>query len=249
MLPTINVVGSPVTALPSAEQLETIVTWAAERASRMVCVANVHMLMEARWDEAFGKLLKEADMVTPDGTPLVWMMRRLGAPEQDRVAGMDMLPALCRLAAERGLGVFFLGSTSETLARMRERLEAECPGLRIAGMESPPFRPLTDEEDRALVERIKASGAQLVLVSLGCPKQERWMEAHRELLPAVLIGLGAAFPVYAGTQGMAPQWMRESGLEWLYRLGQEPRRLFKRYWCTNLPFMWLAFRQLSLRRS
>ncbi len=247
MLPSINVVGSPVTAMRSAEQLETILTWAEARERRMVCVANVHMLMEARWDEGFGGLLQKADMVTPDGTPLVWMMRRLGAPEQDRVAGMDMLPRLCRLAAERDLAVFFLGSTTETLARMRERLAIECPGLRIAGMESPPFRPLTDEEDTELVQRIRSSGAQLVLVSLGCPKQERWMETHRDRLPAVLIGLGAAFPVYAGTQTMAPQWMRDAGLEWLYRLGQEPRRLFKRYWRTNLPFMWLAFRQLGLR--
>lgn len=246
MLPVVNVVGTAVTALPSAEQLATIVTWAKAHESRMVCVANVHMLMEARWDEGFRALLDGADMVTPDGTPLVWMMRKLGAPEQDRVAGMDMLPALCRLAADQDLSVFFLGSTTETLARMRARLDAECPGLRIAGMESPPFRPLTPEEDQALVERIRASGAQVVLVSLGCPKQERWMKAHRDQLQAVLIGLGAAFPVYAGEHRMAPQWMRQAGLEWLYRLGQEPRRLFRRYMRTNLPFMWLAFRQLSL---
>lgn len=249
MLPTIDVVGSPVTALPAAEQLETILAWAEAHEHRMVCVANVHMLMEARWDEAFGSLLKQADLVTPDGTPLVWMMRRLGAPGQDRLAGMDMLPELCRLAADRSIGVYFLGSTPETLARMRERLEAECPTLRIAGMESPPFRPLTPEEEAAMVERIRASGAGIVMVSLGCPKQERWMAAHRDRLPAVLIGIGAAFPVYAGTQRMAPQWMRDGGLEWLYRLAQEPRRLFRRYWRTNLPFLWLAFRQLSVRNS
>lgn len=248
MLPHIDVVGSPVTALPFQEQLATILAWARSHERRMVCVANVHMLMEARWDEGFGKLLRRADMVTPDGTPLVWMMRRLGAPGQDRVAGMDMLPALCRLAAREGVGVYFLGSTPETLARMRARLERECPALRIAGMESPPFRPLTPEEDAEQVERIRASGAGLVLVSLGCPKQERWMEAHRERLPAVLVGLGAAFPVYAGDHRMAPEWMRRSGLEWAYRMAQEPRRLFKRYWRTNLPFLYLAFRQLSVSR-
>lgn len=248
MLPTVQVIGSPVTALPFDRALETILAWAQRRERRMVCAANVHMLMEVQTDASFGLLLQGADLVTPDGMPLVWMMRRLGAPGQDRVAGMDLLPALCTRAEQAGVSVFFLGSTDETLERMRKRLAAEWPGLIVAGMESPPFRPMSVDEEARLVERIAQSGAQLVLVSLGCPKQERWMARTRDRIPAVQIGLGAAFPVFAGVQAMAPEWMRQAGIEWLYRLFQEPGRLFSRYWSTNLPFMWLAFRQLGATR-
>jgi N-acetylglucosaminyldiphosphoundecaprenol N-acetyl-beta-D-mannosaminyltransferase len=246
---SIDVIGCPVTALSFQDQIETMAAWAARRESRMICAANVHMLMEAHARPDFAEVLHGADLVTPDGMPLVWMLRKLGARGQDRVAGMDLLPALCRLAQDRGLAVYFLGSTPEVLAKMRERLQREVPGLAIAGMESPPFRPLTADEDRQLVARINDSGANFVMVSLGCPKQERWMHAQRGNVRAVMLGLGAAFPVYAGTTSMAPQWMRDSGIEWLYRLWQEPQRLAKRYLTTNLPFTFLALRQLATPRN
>jgi N-acetylglucosaminyldiphosphoundecaprenol N-acetyl-beta-D-mannosaminyltransferase len=242
---SIDVIGIPVTAMTFAAQVEQMAAWAEHRESRMVCAANVHMLMEAHARPDFAEILRRADLVTPDGMPLVWMLRKLGAPKQDRVAGMDLLPALCRIAQERRLSVYFLGSTPTVLGRMRERLRADYPRLQIAGMDAPPFRALDAEESPERIARINASGAQLVFVSLGCPKQERWMHAQHGKIQAVMLGLGAAFPVYAGTTAMAPQWMRDGGIEWLYRLSQEPRRLAGRYLKTNLPFALLALRQLA----
>ncbi|BAZ06811.1 WecB/TagA/CpsF family glycosyltransferase [Calothrix sp. NIES-3974] len=247
-LPTAKVIDFPITALGFHQQMETILTWAKARDSRIVCVANVHMLMEAHWYPDFGQMLQRADMVTPDGMPLVWMMRVMGCHQQERVAGLDILAGVCELAQKKSVSVFFLGSQTEILSRMRTRLEQEYPNLKIAAMEPLPFRPLTIEEDAALVKKINDSGAGLVLVSLGCPKQEKWMGLHRGRVQAVMIGLGGAFPVYAGFQKRAPRLVRDLGLEWLYRWLQEPRRLWKRYTTTIPPFIFLALKQLLSSR-
>ncbi len=244
-LPQADVTGSPVTALPFREQVATILGWAAQRESRFVCVANVHMLMESRWDETFRTILKMADMVTPDGMPLVWMMRALGIKEQDRVAGIDIFMETCKQAEQQAISIYLLGSTEDVLAKMKVQLQAHFPNLKLAGIESPPFRPLTPEEDAELVERINASGAGITFVSLGCPKQERWMAEHRGRIQSVMLGVGAVFPVYAGIKKHAPKWVRELGLEWLYRLVQEPGRLWKRYATTIPPFLWLALQQIT----
>ncbi|MDJ0701903.1 MAG: WecB/TagA/CpsF family glycosyltransferase [Leptolyngbyaceae cyanobacterium MO_188.B28] len=243
-LPRINVIDSPVTALPFEQQIKLMLSWAKCRVSKVVCVANVHMLVEAYRQPEMKSVLKSADMVTPDGMPLVWMLRNLGAPTQDRVAGLDILAGVCKAASEQGVGVFFVGSTPEILNRMRARLNKEFPNLPIAGMEPLPFRPLTPEEDQALIEKVHNSGAGLVMVSLGCPKQERWMTQHKDKLQAVMVGLGGAFPVYAGLHKRAPRIVRNLGLEWLYRLMQEPKRLWSRYYDTIPPFLWLALKQL-----
>jgi N-acetylglucosaminyldiphosphoundecaprenol N-acetyl-beta-D-mannosaminyltransferase len=244
MLPTQEVLDFPITALRFEEQMQTIVNWAIARESRTVCVANVHMLMEAHWNPEFATVVKNADVVTPDGMPLVWMMRLMGARSQDRVAGMDILQELCKLAQIQNLSVYFLGSQTEILSRMRKRLEQEFPKLKIAAMEPLPFRPLTETEDAALSQRINATGAGLVFVSLGCPKQEKWMAEHRGKIQAVMIGLGGVFPVYAGIHKRAPRIVRELGFEWLYRWIQEPRRLWGRYLKTIPPFIWLATKQI-----
>ena len=243
-LPRINVIDSPVTALPFEQQIKLMMNWAKCRVSKFVCVANVHMLVEAYRHQDLASVLKYADMVTPDGMPLVWMMKQLGVPSQDRVAGLDILFALCQAASVQGVGVFFVGSTPEILSRMRVRLNQEFPDLPIAGMEPLPFRPLTPAEDKVLIEKVHNSGAGLVMVSLGCPKQERWMARHKDKIQAVMIGLGGAFPVYAGIQKRAPRMVRELGFEWLYRLIQEPQRLWGRYSETIPPFIWLALKQL-----
>jgi N-acetylglucosaminyldiphosphoundecaprenol N-acetyl-beta-D-mannosaminyltransferase len=243
-LPHVEVVESPVTALPFDGQIQVILSWAKERMSKFVCVANTHMIVEAHHSPQFKTVLHLADLVTPDGMPLVWMMKLLGIHNQNRVAGMDILEALCQEAALQNLSVFFVGSQNDILNRIRLRLEKDFPNLHIAGMESMPFRPLSREEDESILEQIKASGASIVFVSLGCPKQELWMAQHRGRLPAVMIGLGGVFPVYAGIQKRAPQWIRENGLEWLYRLIQEPKRLWKRYSSTIPVFVFLAARQL-----
>ncbi|MCG8367620.1 MAG: WecB/TagA/CpsF family glycosyltransferase [Pseudanabaenales cyanobacterium] len=248
-LPKINVIDSPLTALSFHEQIELMLRWAKQNLSKVVCVANVHMLVEAYWHSDLGSVLKSADLVTPDGMPLVWMMKLLGARAQDRVAGLDILLALCQGAAYRDSQIFFVGSTSETLHRMRVRLAHDFPKLQIAGMEPLPFRPLTPSEDEALIKKVNQSGAGLVMVCLGCPKQERWMAQHKDKIQAVMIGLGGAFPVYAGIQRRAPLIVRRSGFEWLYRLIQEPRRLWGRYRKTIPPFIWLALKQLLRRQG
>lgn len=244
LLPTKVVLDFPITALKLDEQVETILQWALARESKTVCVANVHMLMEAYWNSEFGNILKSADIVTPDGMPLVWMMRQMGARQQDRVAGMDIMLGVCELAQAKNVSVFFLGSQNEILSRMGKRLEQEFPKLKIAAMEPLPFRPLTESEDEALITKIHSSGAGLVLVSLGCPKQEKWMAQHKGTIQAVMIGLGGVFPVYAGIHKRAPRVVRELGFEWLYRWIQEPRRLWQRYTKTIPPFIWLATKQL-----
>ncbi|HLP88547.1 MAG TPA: WecB/TagA/CpsF family glycosyltransferase [Nostocaceae cyanobacterium] len=243
-LPTQKVLDFPITALRFNEQIQTIIEWANTRASKTVCVANVHMLMEAHWHPDFANVLRSADLVTPDGMPIVWMMRYMGVHQQNRVAGMDIFLALCEQAQKQNLSLLFLGSQTEILSRIKERLDQEFPQLKIASMEPLPFRPLTEVEDEALIEKINASGTNIVLVSLGCPKQEHWMAQHKDKIQAVMIGLGGVFPVYAGIHKRAPRIVRDLGLEWLYRWIQEPRRLWGRYMKTIPPFIWLAIKQM-----
>lgn len=242
--PTQQVVGFPVTALPFQAQIELILQWANHRFSKVICVANVHMLMEAHSNPEFGAILANADIVTPDGMPIVWLMKLMGDRHQDRVAGMDILIALCQQMSSQQTSLFFIGSEPSILSKMRQRLHREFPNLHIAGMEPLPFRPMTPEEDEAIVHKINASGAGVILISLGCPKQEIWMSQHQGKIKAVMIGLGGAFPVYAGVHKWAPLWVRNTGFEWLYRLIQEPGRLWKRYFATIPPFIFLAVKQV-----
>lgn len=244
LLPTKKVLDFSITALRFDEQIQTILKWASRRESKSVYVANVHMLIEAHWNQEFAAILRNADIVTPDGMPLVWMMRKMGAIYQDRVAGMDIFLALCQLTQTQNISIFFLGSQTEILSKMRKKLEQEFPQVKIAAMEPLPFRPLTETEDEALVKKINSSGASAVLVSLGCPKQENWIAQHKGKIQAVMIGLGGVFPVYAGIYKRAPRIVRDLGLEWLYRCIQEPRRLFSRYAKTIPLFIWLATKQL-----
>lgn len=245
--PCLDIIGSNVTAAPFDVLVEVILGWAKQRLSRCICVANTHMLVEAHQRPGFRDVLQTANIVTPDGMPLVWMLRLMGAKHQDRVAGLDLLRAVCQQASQQGVSVYFLGSMDLILQSMRNRLHLEFPNLIIANMEPLPFRPLTPEEDLSLVQRVNGSGAGLVMIALGCPKQECWMANHKDEIEAVMIGLGGAFPVYAGIHHRAPRWVRSMGLEWLYRLVQEPRRLWKRY-ATSIPlFIYLAFKQLSYR--
>ena len=246
--PVKQVIGSPVTALPFDNQIDRMMDWAKARLSKVVCIANVHMLVEAHRKPDFATVLKGADLVTPDGVPLVWMLKLLGMSNQDRVAGFDVVMALCLRASAERVGVFFLGSEAAILQQMRVRLDKEFPNLPIAGMEPLPFRPMTPAEDESIVQQINHSGAGIVFLSLGCPKQEVWMAEHRGRIQAVMLGVGGVFPVYAGIHQLAPPFIRKMGLEWLYRLVQEPKRLFWRYASTNPLFVWLAIKQLATNR-
>ena len=240
----VHVTGIPVTALVFRDQISTMLEWAKQRSSRIVCVANVHMLIEARCNNQLRCALDKADLVTPDGMPIVWMMKKLGIVEQDRVAGMDIFLAICQKCMEDEISIYLLGSTQKVLDMVTAKLSRDFPSLKVAGIESPPFRPLSDVENAKIVSRINSSGAGITFISLGCPKQECWMESYGTLIESVMIGVGGVFPVYAGLKKYAPRWLRYMGLEWLYRLIQEPRRLFMRYFKTIPPFIWLALQQI-----
>jgi N-acetylglucosaminyldiphosphoundecaprenol N-acetyl-beta-D-mannosaminyltransferase len=243
-LPVRYLLSIPIGAIPFDEQISLIIEWARLRKSKMVCLANVHMLMEAYWNEKFASILKGADLISSDGMPLVWMLKLMGIYNQERVAGMDVFLKLCQLAPQCDVSIFFLGSESQILQRIEEKIKLEFPQVQIAGMESLPFRPLTSSEDEELIERINNSGAGVLLLCLGCPKQETWIAQHQDKVKAVMIGVGAVFPVYAGIHKRAPRHIRDLGLEWLYRLIQEPKRLWYRYLQTIPLFVYLAFKQL-----
>lgn len=227
--------------------LSQIATWAARRESRYVCLCNVHSVVTAGQDEAFGSALAAADMATPDGAPVAWMLRLLGHAGQQRVNGPDLMWKYCAQAARNGESIYLYGGRQETLVLLQQKLLANFPGLRIAGSCSPPFRALTNDEDEAIVSAINASGAGTVWVGLGCPKQEKWMAAHRGRIDAVMLGVGAAFDYHAGTVERAPVWMQRHGLEWLHRLCAEPERLWQRYLITNTLFVFGALRQILSR--
>jgi|SRR6185437_5141347 len=245
---TVTVLKVPIDVLTWEIAVSRIFTWAVQRESRYVCICNVHSCVTAEQDLEFGQVLAKADIATPDGAPIAWMVRKMGVPDQQRINGPDLMWLYCEQAAARRESIYLYGGLPETLSILQLRLKEAFPGLRIAGTWSPPFRALTEEEDEADVSRINASGAGTVWVSLGCPKQEKWMASHRGRIQAVMIGVGAAFDYHAGVVNRAPRWMQDAGLEWLHRLLSEPRRLWRRYFMTNTLFIVLAARQLFLGR-
>lgn len=243
------VLGAPIDVVTAGEAVQRIAAWAQAHESRVVCLCNAHSVVTASRDADFMQVIEQADMATPDGAPVAWMLRRQGARAQQRVSGPDLMLEYCAHAAAHGESIFLFGSAPQTLASLQQRLLARWPKLRIAGSLAPPFGPLTAAEDSAAVQFINASGAGTVWVGLGCPRQERWMHEHRGSVRAVMIGVGAAFDFHAGTLPRAPAWMRYNGLEWLHRLVREPRRLFARYLVTNFAFLAGAAQQLwSLRQ-
>jgi len=208
------------------------------------CVANVHMVMEAYDSEDFRNIINRADIITPDGMPLVLLLRILGLNGQKRVYGPTLMRHICEASVQVGISIGFYGSTMEALKALAHNLTNQIPNLKISYAYSPPFRPLTLEEDEALVKEINSSGTQILFVGLGCPKQERWMFAHRDRVKAVMIGVGAGFDFFAGAKKQAPKWMMRIGLEWLFRLCTEPKRLWRRYLYNNPRFLCLAAMQL-----
>lgn len=224
--------------------LDRIHGWSMARESRYVCICNVHSVVTARQNRLFRGVLFNADMATPDGMPLTWMLRQMGHPAQQRINGPDLMWKYCQRAAQSGESIFLYGGTQATLDTLAQKLRLSFPDITIAGCYSPPFRELSATEDAEITAQINASGANIVFVSLGCPKQELWMAAHRGKIHAVMVGVGAAFDYHAGTLQRAPRYMQEHGLEWLHRLYSEPRRLWKRYMVTNSIFILAASWQL-----
>jgi N-acetylglucosaminyldiphosphoundecaprenol N-acetyl-beta-D-mannosaminyltransferase len=227
--------------------MEIIGKWADARQSRYVCFCNVHSVVMAGLRRDTGYAVRSSDLALPDGMPVVWMLRRLGFKSQLRINGPDFMWRFCSYLQNQPNSVYLYGNQQSTLDVLSTRLMAAFPGLRIAGDISPPYRQLTPDEDDAVVNAINASGASVVFISLGCPKQEVWMAKHRDRIQAVLIGVGAAFDYHAGTLRRADPWMQAWGLEWAYRLACEPRRLWKRYLLSNSVFMLHAAAQLFAR--
>jgi N-acetylglucosaminyldiphosphoundecaprenol N-acetyl-beta-D-mannosaminyltransferase len=232
-----HVLGTWIDALDWEEAVEQVVDWGASSKPRYICICNVHSVVTATSDREFRRALGGADLATCDGAPIAWALRRLGFPAQERIAGPDLMWRYLRRAEALGQRVYLYGSTEATLCRLRDRLAREFPGVVLAGMHAPQFGTGICRNDEAEVAAINASGANVVFIGLGCPKQEKWMAAHRESVKAVMIGVGAAFDYHAGTVRRAPVWLQDHGLEWLYRLASEPRRLLRRYLVTNTLFL------------
>lgn len=239
-----NIIGSPIDIVSWDRAISLISNWSTRRLSRVVCICNVHSVVTALQDPSFAKVVCEADLATPDGAPIAWLLRRLGAPDQQRINGPDLMWRYCQHAAVTGESIYLLGSTESTLAALICTLKAAFPNLHIAGHCSPPFRLISPIEDQQIIDGINNSGATVVWVSLGCPKQEFWMAEHRNRINAVMVGVGAAFDYHAAVVKRAPLWMQAHGLEWLYRFLSEPKRLWRRYLITNSLFIWHASRQL-----
>ena len=214
----------------------------------VVNVCNVHSVMSARKDDALARAFARAEINTSDGVPLVWVLRSRGHRAQPRMYGPALAEHAFAYGLARGWRHYFYGATAETLQRLEQNLVQRFPGIQIAGMYAPPFRALDPQEHAAAIRAIKDSGAHIVWIGLGMPKQEKWMDEVRDQLPnTVLVGVGAAFDFLAGTKPQAPGWMQDAGLEWLFRLGTEPRRLWRRYLWNNPAFLALWLREL--RRS
>ena len=237
-----------VDATSYSDAVKRVLGWARNGESRYVCCANVHSVMESFDSAEFRRCMNGADLVTSDGVPLVWALRRLGVAAASRVYGPDLMPAVLRAADGEGLRVGYYGGNIEALKRLTELTNRQYPGL-IGYSFSPPFRDLTPDEDQMVVDRINASGVHILFVGLGCPKQEKWMAAHKDRVRAVMLGVGAAFDFLTGMKAQAPSWLQAAGLEWMFRLAVEPNRLWRRYLKNNPRFVALFAAQLMTARN
>lgn len=243
------ILGSRIDVTSHAHSERTIFDWVRRGESRYCTFSTVHMIMEAHDSPEFRGMLNGSDLNHPDGMPLRWTQVLLGARHARRVTGTDQTQRVLARAARDGVRVGFYGASPETLKRLVERMSERYPGLQVVYSYSPPYRPLTPEEDDQITRDIVQSGAQLVFVGIGCPKQERWSYEHRGKIPAVFLAVGAAFDWLAGDRQRAPAWVQTLGLEWLHRLLSEPRRLWKRYLVANPRFLFhLTLQLLRLKR-
>mgnify|MGYP001485675364 CR=1 FL=1 len=244
-IPTCNILGVNIAAI----NMEWLLKYLKENvknkngnllAGDYICVSNVHTTVISYEDAEYCAVQNGGLMAIPDGGPLSTVGRRRGYKNMSRIAGPSLMEELFKVSVECGYRHYFYGSTEETLKKLHFKLKKKYKGIQIVGMYSPPFRPLTDEEDIAVIKRINETEPDFIWVGLGAPKQEKWMAAHQGKVNGLMIGVGAGFDYLAGNIKRAPKWMQKSNLEWCYRLIQEPRRLFHRYLHTNTKFIWLA---------
>jgi len=239
-----TVLGININLVNYLDSIICIKAWALAGNSHVVFAANVHMLMEAHDSPDFKKILNQADMITPDGMPLVWILCLKGVKNQTRVYGPTLMLHVLEMAAEEQIPVGFYGANDQTLQKLILRINELFPRLKVAYAFSPPFRPVDKQESAKIAVDISASGARILFVGLGCPKQEKWMTDQQGKIPAVMLGVGAAFDFLAGTKSQAPAWMQAIGLEWFFRFIHEPRRLARRYLYNNPRFILLALADL-----
>ncbi len=239
----IHIGGMRIDAGTYSSSTQLITQWAREARSCYVAIANVHLTMEAYDSADYRALINHSALVTADGMPLVWVLRKRGHRTAERVYGPTLMLHVCEAAAAQGLPIALFGGSPEVLAQLTRTLLARFPKLSIACALSPPFGPISAELDASYCAQLNASGARILFVGLGCPKQERWMAAHQGRLQSVMLGVGAAFNFHAGHIRQAPAWLQRAGLEWAFRLAMEPRRLWRRYLWHNPRFIALVARE------
>lgn len=247
--PRTNILGVGISAVNMHQALSVIDGWIANGEAKYICVTPIHGIMECQHDPGLIRIFNASGLTVPDGMGVVWLLKLMGHSNVSRVYGPDLMQAVCALSVQKGWRHFLYGGAPGIAERLSQNLQEQYPGLKVVGTYTPPFRPLTVEEDVAVIAQIQQSGADIVWVGISTPKQERWMAEHRAHLSApVLVGVGAAFDFLSGAKLQAPRWIQRGGLEWLFRLVSEPRRLWRRYAQYPL-FAWLLLLQvLGLRR-
>lgn len=240
LIPTCNIMGVNLAAINMPWLIDFTKKNIKDLSGNYMCVSNVHTTVMSYDDETYCAVQNGGIMAIPDGGPLSSVGRKRGFSEMRRTTGPDYMNEILKISDKEGYRHFFYGSTEETLKKLQKTLNKSYPDVQVAGMFSPPFRPLSEQEDEEIAHMINESNADFVWIGLGAPKQERWMYEHRGKIKGFMIGVGAAFDYEAGNIERAPMWMQKSNLEWLYRLLQEPGRLFKRYFYTNTKFIWNA---------
>lgn len=238
-IPICRILGVNIAAVNMEWVLDYITENLTELSGNYICVSNVHTTVMSYEKKEYRDIQNRGIMAVPDGAPLAAICRKRGFGQAGRIAGPSLMEEIFKLSGRYGYRHYFYGSTSDTLEKLKEKLSEKYPDLKIAGMESPPFRPITKEEDQKTVKRIREAHPDFVWVGLGAPKQEIWMSEHKGKISGLMIGVGAGFDYHAGMIQRAPDWMQQRSLEWLYRLIQDPKRLFKRYLLTNSKFLWL----------
>ena len=239
-IPVCNILGVNIAAIDMDWLLDFTDKYIKELSGDYMCVSNVHTTVTSFEDQSYCDVQNGGILAIPDGGPLSTVGQKRGYNNMKRTTGPSYLVEVLKISAQKGYRHYFYGSTEGTLEKLYQVLQQDYPDIQIAGMYSPPFRPLTAEENRFIVERINETNPDFVWVGLGAPKQERWMAEHQGQIKGFMVGVGAGFDYIAGNIERAPGWMQKCNLEWFFRLIQDPRRLFKRYWHTNMKFIWNA---------
>lgn len=239
-IPICNIMGVDIAAIDMDWLVDYLNRNVKDLSGDYICVSNVHTTVTAYEDQEYRKVQNGGIMAIPDGGPLSSVGQKRGFKNMKRTTGPSLMGEIFKISAAEGYRHYFYGSTDETLEKLYSVLTESYPGIQMAGMYSPPFRPMTADEDKEIVDRINETKPDFVWVGLGAPKQEKWMAAHQGRVKGLMVGVGAGFDYYAGNIERAPEWMQKRNLEWVYRLIQDPKRLFGRYWHTNTKFIWNA---------